>query len=243
MTASFDVEDVLSKLNIVEKVSLLAGQFIQHPSPLYLLTITGDDWWHTVALPEHGVPSIRVSDGPNGVRGSKFFNGIKAACFPCGTALGATWDVELLHKAGLVMGAESKAKGSHVILGPTINMQRSPLGGRGFESLSEDPVLAGLGAAALVNGIQETGVVATIKHFVCNDQEHERNGVDVIVTERALREIYALPFQLVVKEAQPGVFMSSYNKVNGTHVSENPKLLTDMLRKEWGFKGAVMSDW
>lgn len=130
-----------------------------------------------------------------------------------------------------------------MILGPTINMQRSPLGGRGFESLSEDPVLAGLGAAALVNGIQETGVVATIKHFVCNDMEHERNGTDSIVTERALREIYALPFQLVVKDSQPGCFMTSYNKVNGLHVSENPKILRDMLRGEWGWKGCVMSDW
>ncbi|KAH8796458.1 glycoside hydrolase superfamily [Hyaloscypha finlandica] len=227
MTAAIDVEDVLSKLNNVEKTSLLAGA----------------DWWHTVALPQHGVPAIRVSDGPNGVRGTKFFNGIKAACFPCGTALGATWDTELLHQAGVAMGHESKAKGSHVILGPTINMQRSPLGGRGFESLSEDPVLAGLGAAALVNGIQETGVVATIKHFVCNDMEHERNGTDAIVTERALREIYALPFQLVVKESQPGCFMTAYNKVNGLHVSENPKILKDMLRGEWGWKGCVMSDW
>jgi beta-glucosidase len=157
--------------------------------------------------------------------------------------LGATWDTELLHKAGVAMGHESKAKGSHVILGPTINMQRSPLGGRGFESLSEDPVLAGFGAAALVNGIQETGVVATIKHFVCNDMEHERNGTDAIVTERALREIYALPFQLVVKESQPGCFMTAYNKVNGLHVSENPKILKDMLRGEWGWKGCVMSDW
>jgi len=151
--------------------------------------------------------------------------------------------VELLHEAGVAMGHESIAKGSHVILGPTINMQRSPLGGRGFESLSEDPVLAGLGAAALVNGIQETGVVATIKHFVCNDMEHERNGTDAIITERALREIYALPFQLVVKESQPGCFMTAYNKVNGVHVSENPKILKGMLRGEWGWKGCVMSDW
>ncbi|PMD44931.1 glycoside hydrolase family 3 protein [Hyaloscypha variabilis F] len=227
MTSTVDVEDLLSKLNNNEKVSLLAGA----------------DWWHTAALPKHGIPAIRVSDGPNGVRGTKFFNGTKAACFPCGTALGATWDTELLRKAGVVMGHESKAKGSHVILGPTINMQRSPLGGRGFESLSEDPVLAGLGAAALVNGIQETGVVATIKHFVCNDMEHERNGTDAIVTERALREIYALPFQLVVKESQPGCFMTAYNKVNGLHVSENPKIIKDMLRGEWGWKGCVMSDW
>jgi beta-glucosidase len=141
------------------------------------------------------------------------------------------------------MGHESRAKGAHVILGPTINMQRSPLGGRGFESLSEDPVLAGLGAAALVNGIQDTGVVATIKHFLCNDQEHERNATNSIVTERALREIYALAFQLVVRDASPGCFMSSYNRINGLHVSENPKYLTGLLRTEWGWKGCIMSDW
>lgn len=130
-----------------------------------------------------------------------------------------------------------------MILGPTINIQRSPLGGRGFESLSEDPVLAGLGAAALVKGIQSTGVVATIKHFVCNDQEHERNGTDARVTERALREIYALAFQLVVRDGKPGAFMTAYNKVNGLHVSENPKILKDLLRGEWGWEGCVMSDW
>ncbi len=122
-------------------------------------------------------------------------------------------------------------------------MQRSPLGGRGFESFSEDPILAGLTAAAVTNGIQDTGVVATIKHFICNDLEDERNGSNSIITERALREIYALPFQLVVKESQPGCFMTSYNKVNGLHCSENPKLIQDLLRGEWGWKGLVMSDW
>ncbi|KAF7953333.1 hypothetical protein EAE96_006544 [Botrytis aclada] len=227
MTNKFDVEDVLSKLNNMEKVSLLAGT----------------DWWHTAAIPKYNVPSIRVSDGPNGVRGTRFFNGITAACFPCGTALAATWDTKLLHRAGVLMGEEAKAKGAHVILGPTINMQRSPLGGRGFESFSEDPVLSGIGAAALVNGIQETGVQATIKHFVCNDQEHNRNGVNVIITERALREIYLLPFQLVIRDSKPALFMSAYNKINGTHVSENPRILKDILRGEWGWSGCVMSDW
>ncbi|KAF4625175.1 hypothetical protein G7Y89_g12995 [Cudoniella acicularis] len=217
MTTTLDVEDLITKLNNVEKVALLAGA----------------DWWHTVPVKRLGIPVIRVSDGPNGVRGTKFFNGTRAACFPCGTALGATWNTELLHKAGVVMGEESKAKGSHVILGPTINIQRSPLGGRGFESLSEDPVLAGLGAAALVNGIQETNVVATIKHFVCNDQEHERNGTNAIITDRALREIYCLAFQLVVRDSHPGSFMTAYNKINGIHVSENPKIIKDILRGEW----------
>ncbi len=196
-------------------------------------------------MPEHGVPSLRFSDGPNGVRGTKFFNGAPAACFPCGTSLGSTFNLPLLKEAGEKMGEEAKLKGAHVILGPTINMQRSPLGGRGFESLGEDPVLAGLGAAAIVNGIQSTGVQATVKHFVCNDQEDKRNAVQSIVTERALREIYALPFQLAVRDSspQPGAFMTSYNGVNGTYCSENEKLLDALLRKEWGWDGLVMSDW
>lgn len=141
------------------------------------------------------------------------------------------------------MGEEAIGKGAHVILGPTINMQRSPLGGRGFESIGEDPVLAGLAAGALVNGIQETGVQATLKHFVCNDHEHKRRAVQAIITQRALREIYALPFQIAVKESQPGCFMTGYNGVNGTYCSENTELLEKMLRKEWGWDGAIMSDW
>ncbi|EFX00356.1 beta-glucosidase [Grosmannia clavigera kw1407] len=225
--ADIDVEHVLGRLSDEEKVSLLAGI----------------DFWHTKALPAHGVPSLRLSDGPNGVRGTRFFNGVPAACLPCGTALGATFDTELLTAAGTLMAAEAKAKGAHVLLGPTINMQRSPLGGRGFESYSEDPVLAGLAAAAVVRGIQASGVVATIKHFVCNDQEHERNRVDALVTERALRELYLLPFQLAIRDGRPKALMTAYNKVNGEHVSESRRLLADVLRGEWGWKGLVMSDW
>lgn len=141
------------------------------------------------------------------------------------------------------MGDEAKSKGAHVILGPTINMQRSPLGGRGFESLGEDPVLAGLGAAALVRGIQGTGVQATIKHFVCNDQEHKRNATQAMVSDRALREIYAKPFQIAVRDASPAAFMTGYNGVNGTYCSENRELLAGVLRGEWGWDGLVMSDW
>ncbi|KAI0376927.1 glycoside hydrolase family 3 protein [Hypomontagnella monticulosa] len=225
--ADINVEQVLKKLSMSDKVDLLAGI----------------DFWHTKGLPEHGIPSLRLSDGPNGVRGTKFFNGIQAACFPCGTGLGATFNQELLEEAGRKMGEEAKVKGAHAILGPTINMQRGPLGGRGFESLGEDPFLAGLGAAALVRGIQSTGIQATIKHFVCNDHEHKRNAVQAILTERALREIYALPFQLVVRDSNPGAFMTGYNGINGTYCSENPKLLDKMLRGEWGWDGMVMSDW
>ncbi|KAK8859262.1 beta-glucosidase I [Apiospora arundinis] len=225
--ADINVEELLKKLTLSDKVDLLSGI----------------DMWHTKAFPQHGIPSVRTSDGPNGVRGTKFFNGVKAACFPCGTGLGATFNQELLEECGKLMGQEARAKGAHVILGPTINMQRSPLGGRGFESISEDPFLAGLGAAALVKGIQSEGILATIKHFVCNDHEHKRNAVHAVITERALREIYALPFQLAVRDAKPAAFMTGYNGVNGVYCSESEQLLEKMLRKEWGFDGLVMSDW
>ncbi|KAI9737342.1 MAG: hypothetical protein M1834_009496 [Cirrosporium novae-zelandiae] len=225
--ATLDVEALLQKLTLTEKVALTAGI----------------DFWHTVPVPRLDIPSIRVSDGPNGVRGTRFFNGIPSACFPCGTGLAATWDVELLREVGKLMALEAKAKAVHAILGPTVNIQRSPLGGRGFESFSEDPVLAGLMAAAVVNGIQDENIMATIKHFVTNDQEHERMGVNSIVTDRALREIYLLPFMLAMRDAKPAAFMTAYNKLNGTHCSENPKLLDEILRKEWGFDGLVMSDW
>ncbi|KAK3377704.1 glycosyl hydrolase family 3 N terminal domain-containing protein [Podospora didyma] len=224
--ANIDVEGLLKKLSVSEKVDLLGGY----------------DFWHTKGIAKYAIPSLRFSDGPNGVRGTKFFNGKPTAIFPCGTALGATFNLPLLRETGEKMGEEAKLKSVHVILGPTINMHRSPLGGRGFESISEDPVLAGLAAAALVNGIQNTGVQATIKHFVCNDQEHRRNAMYAIVTQRALREIYLLPFQLVFRDSKPGALMTAYNGVNGSYCSENTDLYK-ILRKEWDFDGLVMSDW
>jgi beta-glucosidase len=160
-----------------------------------------------------------------------------------GTGLAATWDTELIHRGGALQATEAIAKGASVILGPTSNMQRSPLGGRGFESFSEDPHLAGAVSAATVNGIQSKGVAATMKHYVCNDQEHQRQSMNSIVSERALREIYLMPFQLAQRDAKPMCYMTAYNKLNGLHVSENPRLLKDILRKEWGFDGMVMSDW
>ncbi|KAK9427493.1 glycoside hydrolase superfamily, partial [Lipomyces doorenjongii] len=225
--ASIDIESVLSQLTTSEKIKLLSGI----------------DSWHTYAVRRLGVPSLRLSDGPNGVRGTRFFNGVPAACFPCGTALGATWNTALLTDAGGLMGVEGKAKGAHVILGPTVNMQRSPLGGRGFESFSEDPTLSGLSASAIIKGIQSENLVATIKHFVGNDQEHERHAVNAIISHRALREIYLLPFQIAIKESQPGAIMSAYNKVNGRHVSDNPYFLDEILRRDWAWKGLIMSDW
>lgn len=205
---------------------------------------TGSDLWHTKSLPAHSIPALRLSDGPNGVRGSKLFDGkIRAACFPCGTALGSTFNTHLLEETGRKMGEEARLKGVHCILGPTVNIQRTPIGGRGFESYSEDPVLSGLAAGALIRGIQSTGVQAALKHFVCNDQEHKRNAVQVMVTQRALREIYALPFQLAIRECPPGAIMAAYNGVNGKSCSENSLLLQEMLRDEWGWDGLVMSDW
>jgi beta-glucosidase len=157
--------------------------------------------------------------------------------------MGATFSRKHIHAAGELLALEAKARGAVCLLAPTINIQRSPLGGRAFESYSEDPTLSGHIAAAYVNGLQEGGVSATIKHFVGNDQEHERMGEDSVIPERALRELYLRPFQIAQKDAKPWAYMTSYNKVNGTHVSENPVLLRELLRKEWGHEGLIMSDW
>ncbi|KAL3433455.1 glycoside hydrolase superfamily [Aspergillus tetrazonus] len=204
---------------------------------------SGTDAWHTFAIPRLGIPAIRITDGPNGARGTRYFNGVPSACLPCGTALGATFDTDLVFKLGRLLAAECKAKGAHVLLGPTINIQRGPLGGRGFESFSEDPVLSGNSAASYCAGVKDLGIVPTLKHLVCNDQEHERIAVSAMVTERALREIYLMPFQLAIKNARPGALMTSYNKVNGLHASEDPGLLDHIIRKEWGYEGLIMSDW
>ena len=204
--------------------------------------LSGKDFWHTKAISRLGIPSLRTSDGPNGVRGTQFFHGISAACFPCATALGSTFDADLLYEVGALLAQECRIKGVHALLAPTINIQRSPLGGRGFESFSEDPFLSGILAGQYINGLQKHGVMATIKHFVCNDQEHDRMGVDSVVTQRALREIYLMPFMLAIKFGNPASVMTSYNKVNGVHVAEN-KFLIDILRKEWKWNGLVMSDW
>ncbi|KAL3492245.1 hypothetical protein BJX62DRAFT_224726 [Aspergillus germanicus] len=226
MTQSFDIDYVLANISDQDKIALLSGI----------------DFWHTHPIPEFNVPSVRVTDGPNGIRGTKFFAGIPAACLPCGTALGAIWDRDLLRRAGQLLGDECVAKGAHCWLGPTVNMQRSPLGGRGFESFSEDPYLAGVAAASMITGCESKGVIATVKHFVGNDQEHERRAVDVIVTPRAFREIYLRPFQIVARDANPGALMTSYNKINGKHVVENPEIY-DLIRKEWGWDPLFMSDW
>ncbi|CAM1507972.1 Fc.00g048200.m01.CDS01 [Cosmosporella sp. VM-42] len=222
-----DVEGLIEQLTLDEKVTLTSG----------------DGWWHTTAIDRLSIPSIRLSDGPNGVRGTHFFDSTPSACLPCGTALGATFDTKIAERIGRLLSDEAHAKGAHVILGPTVNIQRSPLGGRGFESISEDPILSGIIAGHYVRGLQESGVTATLKHFVCNDMESERMAADSLVTTRALREIYLLPFMIAIEIGQPRAVMTSYGKVNGCHVAENQHILQDILRDEWKWDGLVMSDW
>ncbi|KAF5363750.1 hypothetical protein D9756_000198 [Leucocoprinus leucothites] len=227
MATEFNVEAALAKLTVSDKIRLL----------------TGLGWWNTEPVSQAGVPSIKLSDGPNGVRGSFFFNGTPSSCFPCSTGLGSSFDVDLARRVGEALGDEARAKGVHVLLAPTVNTQRSPLGGRGFESFAEDPHLNGMIASAYINGLQSKGISATIKHFVANDQEFQRFSISSEVSERALREIYLKPFQIAIKNSKPWAVMSAYNRVNGLHVSESKYFLDDILRKEWGFDGMIMSDW
>lgn len=186
---------------------------------------------------------MKCTDGPNGARGGRFFNPVPATCIPCGTGLGATWNPDLLYAAGQLLSRECEAKGAHVWLGPTVNLVRGPLNGRGFESFSEDPHLSGVLATAIIQGVQSRGTLAALKHFVANDQETDKMSADICMSQRALREVYLKPFQMAVRDGKPRIVMSSYNKVNGTHVSESKKLLDEVLRREWGFDGLIMSDW
>ncbi|KAK0240437.1 glycoside hydrolase family 3 protein [Armillaria nabsnona] len=222
-----DITDLVRKLRIDEKIALLSAP----------------NWWNTTAIERLEIPSVRMSDGPNGVRGSSHFVATPAQCLPCSTSLAATFDTELIHQAGVFLAQEAKVKSSVLLLAPTCNIQRSPLGGRAFESFSEDPHLSGMMASAYVNGLQSEGVAATIKHFVANDQEHERTAADSIMSDRALREIYLYPFMLAQKYAQPWAYMTSYGRIGGLHCSENRHLLQGILRNEWGFDGIVISDW
>ncbi len=222
-----DISDLVTKMTLEEKISLLAGV----------------DLWHTAAVPRLGIPAIKVTDGPNGARGAWGDLGPTSALFPVGTALGATWNTELIEKTGAALARETKAKGAQVLLGPTVNIHRTPVAGRNFECYSEDPYLTGKIASAYIRGLQSEGISACIKHFVCNDQEFERFSISAEVDERTLREIYLEPFRRAITEAKPWAIMSSYNRVNGTYASENAELLKGILKEEWQFDGLVMSDW
>lgn len=221
------IPDLVKQLKVDEKISLLGAP----------------NWWNTTPIPRLGIPSIRMSDGPNGVRGSSHFVSTPTQCLPCSTSLASTFDPEMVQQVGEFLAEEAKTKSSVLLLAPTCNIQRNPLGGRAFESFSEDPHLSGIMAAAYVKGLQSKGVSAVIKHFVANDQEHERLAADSVISDRALREIYLYPFMLAQRDAQPWAFMTSYGRIKGVHCSENPGLLQGILREEWGFKGIVISDW
>ena len=221
------VNDLLGQMTLEEKVSMLAGA----------------DMWHTVAINRLGIPALKMSDGPNGARGGSFSGGATAACFPAGISLASTWNTELVQHVGQALGQEAKSKGARMLLAPTVNIHRSPLNGRNFECYSEDPYLSARMAVAYITGLQQEGVAATVKHYVCNDSEFERTSISSEVTERALREIYLVPFQAAVQDAKVWAIMGAYNNINGIPATEHSYLLTDILRKEWEFDGVAVSDW
>jgi beta-glucosidase len=216
---------ILADLTLKEKVALVSGA----------------DFWTTTPIERVGLRAMVLSDGPSGVRGPRWDERSPSLNLPSGTALAAAWDVDLAYAYGAVAAAEARRKGVDVVLGPTVNLHRSPLGGRHFEAFSEDPLLTGELAAAYVRGLQDNGVAATPKHYVANDSETDRFSVNVEVDERTLREIYLLPFELATA-SRPWAIMSAYNSVGGVTMSEND-LLKDPLKTEWGFDGVVVSDW
>ncbi len=229
-----DIRKLIAQMTLEEKAGLCSGE----------------DFWHTKAVERLSVPATMVSDGPHGLRKQDLEgdhlginDSIKAVCFPAASATAASFDTELLEKMGAALGESCQHEGLSVLLGPAMNIKRSPLCGRNFEYFSEDPYLTGKLATALTKGIQSKNVGVSIKHFALNSQEHRRMSSSSECDERTMREIYFPAFEMVVKEAKPWTVMCSYNRINGVYASENPWLLTDVLRKEWGFDGYVMSDW
>lgn len=229
-----DVKKLVNELTLEEKASLCSGA----------------DFWHTKAIDRLNIPAAMVSDGPHGIRKQESLadhmgvaESIKAIGFPTASAMACSFDRDLLHKVGDALGEECVAEDLAVLLGPGINMKRSPICGRNFEYYSEDPVVAGELGAAFVNGVQEHGVGTSLKHFAANNQEWRRMSISAEIDERTLREIYLATFETVVKKAQPWTIMCSYNRINGVYSCENDWLLNKVLRDEWGFEGLVMTDW
>ncbi len=228
------IKEIVSKMSLEEKAGLTSGR----------------DNWFTKEVDRLGIPAVRTSDGPHGLRtqggGENSLaesRSVEAVCFPAACLTAASFDRKLLREIGRALGRECQALGVNVLLGPGVNIKRSPLYGRNFEYFSEDPYLAGEMGAAFVEGVQEQGVGCSLKHYLANNQEHRRMDSSSEMDERTMREIYMPAFETVVKQAKPWTVMASYNKIDGIHVTENAKYLTDVLRKEWGFEGLVMSDW
>lgn len=227
-------KELLSKLTLEEKIALCEGL----------------DFWHTMPYESHDIPSVMMCDGPHGLRKQVdatdmvgVNESVPATCFPTAVTTGCSWDPELLGEIGQAICEEARAEGVSLVLGPGLNIKRNPLCGRNFEYFSEDPLLAGKLAAGFVRGGQSTGVGCCLKHFAANSQEYKRFSSDSIMDERTLREIYLRGFEIAVKESDPSTVMCSYNKINGIHTGDDSRLLTDILRKEWGFNGFVVTDW
>lgn len=233
MTAE-KIKEIVSQMTLEEKASMCSGA----------------DFWHTEAVERLGIPASMVSDGPHGLRKQDqegdhlgVNDSIKAVCFPAGCGTAASFNRELLRQMGETLGEECQAEGVSVILGPAVNIKRSPLCGRNFEYYSEDPFVASEAAGALIHGIQSKNVGTSIKHFLANNQETRRMSSDSRIDERTIREIYLAAFESAIKKEKPWTVMCSYNRINGTYAAENHKYLTEVLRDEWGFDGYVMSDW
>jgi beta-glucosidase len=226
-TATTEERSLLAALPVAQKVRLL----------------TGADSWCTHGADALGLRPMIMSDGPAGVRGITMDERKPAASLPCPSALGATWDAELVHELGTALGIEARSKGVDVLLAPTLNLVRTPLGGRGFEFFAEDPELIARLAVSYVRGVQSAGVAATIKHYVGNDSETERWNYDAQIDEHVLRELYLVPFEACVREGDAALVMAAYNGVNGSPMTEHGWLLRDVLKEEWGFTGVVTSDW
>ncbi|KAM5343512.1 hypothetical protein ACJ41O_012049 [Fusarium nematophilum] len=225
-----DLLNLLSQLTTDEKILLLSGK----------------NSWETPEIDRLNIPSLKAScayDGPNGARGAEFLDGTTAACFPASVSLAATFNRQLARRVGVALGQETQTKGAYVLLGPTVCPHRSPLGGRNFESFSEDPFLAGELASEYVLGLQSERVGATVKHYAINEQDTRRFTVNEVVSDRAMREIYLRPFEIVVKKSDPWCIMTSYPKVNGRYVDDQTTLLKDILHDDWGYRGLTMTDW
>lgn len=228
------IKEIMSKMTVEEKAALCSGY----------------DFWYTEGIERLNIPSLLLTDGPHGVRkqagkteGADLTYSVKATCFPTASATASSWDIELMEEIGVALGEEALQEEVAVLLGPGMNLKRSPLCGRNFEYFSEDPYLTGELAAGFVRGVQSKGVGTSLKHFAANNQEYRRMATESVLDERTLRELYLPAFEQVVKAEQPWTIMCAYNMVDGEYCSDSKKLLTDILRDEWGFDGAVMTDW
>ncbi|HEW92371.1 MAG TPA: glycosyl hydrolase [Thermotogaceae bacterium] len=223
-----NIKELVSKMTLEEKASLCSGL----------------DFWHTKSIERLGIPSIMMTDGPHGLRKvSEKGDTVPATCFPTAVALASSWNEKLLEKVGEAIAEECLAEGVSILLGPGVNIKRSPLCGRNFEYYSEDPYLSSEMAASFIKGVQSKGVGTSLKHFVANNQEHRRMSISAMIDERTLREIYLASFEGAIKKSRPWTVMAAYNRVNGKYCFKNEYLLTDILRNEWGFEGIVISDW